>query len=452
MAAAQPAPERQPGPGPALAPPAENGQDAAPGEADAAVTAAGASEADAAVTAAAQAAADSSRDLRLAPAKALDGALTAMADRLAARAEHVVAANEQDMAAARAAGAPGAMLDRLLLDPGRLAAMAGQLHALARVPAEEPSTVVRELPGGLVLAQRRLPVGVIGANFEARPNVVADIASQFVKSRNAGVLRTGSAALRSAAVLIDLVIGPALAAAGISPQAIQLVRVAGRESARALVARPRLIPLVILRGSGASTAELAAEAARHGVRTLAHADGGAVIYLDESADPQLAASLIESSLDRLGVCNRLNLLLVHVSRWEAEMPRLTELAARLRIALSLPPHAHPLGHEWALDAGHEATITVAPATDPAAAAQIASTETSGLAACIVAQDAAAAGQFLDTYTGTGAFWNATPRLLDGFRLLTLPETGINIDRVPGPRGPVTFRDLYLRQYVVQPGG
>jgi glutamate-5-semialdehyde dehydrogenase len=128
----------------------------------------------------------------------------------------------------------------------------------------------------------------------------------------------------------------------------------------------------------------------------------------------------------------------------------TELADRIGIAVSLPPHRHALGHEWALDSGSEATITVAPAEGAADAAEIANRETSGLAASIVASDSGAAERFLDTYSGTGAFWNSTPRLLDGFKLLSLPETGINIDVVPGPRGPVTFRDLYLRQYAVVP--
>ena len=155
-------------------------------------------------------------------------------------------------------------------------------------PIEPAERAVRELPGGLVLTERRRPVGVIGANFEARPNVVVDIASQFVKSRNAGVLRTGSAAIRSAITLADEVIAPALASAGLDPAMIQLVRVPGQSSARALVSQPGLIPLVILRGSGDSTRSLAAEAARHGVRTMAHADGGAVLYVDAAADLDLA--------------------------------------------------------------------------------------------------------------------------------------------------------------------
>jgi glutamate-5-semialdehyde dehydrogenase len=119
--------------------------------------------------------------------------------------------------------------------------------------------------------------------------------------------------------------------------------------------------------------------------------------------------------------------------------------------MSLPPHTHPLGHEWALDPGHEPTVTIAPADGPRAAALLANEETSGLAAAIVTEDDAAAAEFLGVYAGTGAFWNASTRLLDGFKLFSVPETGINIDAVPGPRGPVTFRDLYLRQFVVTPG-
>ena len=404
----------------------------------------------AAVQAAARAADSAAGRLASAPEDAISGALRAMAGRLGSSAGPIAAANSGDLRAAAEAGLTGALMDRLRLDDSRLKAMAGQMLALADVPAEPASRVVRELPGDLIAAERRRPVGVIGANFEARPNVVADIASQLIKSRNAGVLRTGSAALRSAIALADEVVGPALADAGLDPAAIQLIRVPGQAAAYALVGEPRLIPLVILRGSGASTRALASAAARRGVRTLAHADGGAVIYLDASADRDRAARLIEASLDRLGVCNRLNLLLVHERLWDAVLPEVTALLDRLGVAASLPPHRHPLGHEWALDTGHEATVTVARAAGAAEAAAIANAETSGLAAAIVAEDRQAADTFLGSYAGTGAFWNATPRLLDGFKLLAVPETGINIDKVPGPRGPVTFRDLYLRQFVIVP--
>jgi glutamate-5-semialdehyde dehydrogenase len=413
------------------------------GSADAGSADAGSADADKAVEAAARAARATVADLAAAPDEQLDDALRAIADQLGSRADAVLAANEADIAAARADGIRDALLDRLRLDPARIEAIAGQLWALAEVPAEPSRQTIRELSDGLVLTEYRRPVGVIGANFEARPNVVVDIASQFVKSRNAGVLRTGSAAIRSAIALADEVIAPALTTAGLDPAMIQLVRAPGQDSARALVRQPSLIPLVILRGSGDSTRSLAAEAASHGVRTMAHADGGAVLYLDAAAEGAMAEQLIEASLDRLGVCNRLNLLLVHPERWEEMLPRIRGLLARLGISMSLPPHTHPLGHE--------PTVTIAPADGPRAAALLANEETSGLAAAIVTEDDAAAAEFLGVYAGTGAFWNASTRLLDGFKLFSVPETGINIDAVPGPRGPVTFRDLYLRQFVVTPG-
>src|SRR6202035_3921498 len=188
-----------------------------------------------AVAAAARAARATVPGLAVVPDERLDDALRAMAELLAVRAGEVLEANAQDMAAARADGIRDALLDRLRLDQARLEAMAGQLRALAEIPAEPSRRTIRELPDGLLLAECRRPVGVIGANFEARPNVVVDIASQFVKSRNAGVLRTGSAAIRSAIALADQVIAPALAQAGLDPGMIQLVRAPGQDSARALV-------------------------------------------------------------------------------------------------------------------------------------------------------------------------------------------------------------------------
>jgi glutamate-5-semialdehyde dehydrogenase len=382
--------------------------------------------------------------------KAIDAAVRAMAQRLTDSVTELLAANSTDIAAAEQAGMTQALIDRLRLGEARLIDMADQLALLAEVPFPPRDRVLEDRPDGLRLIERRRPVGVVGATFEARPNVTVDVASQLVKSRNAGVLRTGSAALRSALALREQVIAPALADAGLDPEAMQLVPDPRRDSAVALVQQPELIPLVIVRGSGETTRMLAAEGARHGVRVLAHADGGGVLYVDAAADPTLAVELLVAGLDRLGVCNRVNLLLVADSA-AVELHEALLAAARQRgIALSLPPHDHPLGHEWALDTGREATLTVSRVAGPGHAAQVANQETSGLAATIVTGDEAAAREFLNSYTGTGVFWNASTRLLDGFKLRRVPETGINVDRVPGPRGPVTFADLYLRQFVVIP--
>ena len=297
-------------------------------------------QAAAAVRTAGQAARAAAPSLAGAPGDAVDAALGAMAEALRDAAPAVLAANAADMQAAQENGLPAGVRDRLRLDDGRLKAMAEQLDILAGVAPEPAAREIRELPGGLVLSEYRRPVGVIGANFEARPNVVVDIASQLVKSRNAGVLRTGSAALRSAIALADEVIAPALRPAGLDPAAVQLVRVPGQAAAYALVSEPKLIPLVILRGSGDSTRSLAAAGAAHGVRTLAHADGGGVLYLHSSAERALASTLIASSLDRLGVCNRLNLLLVDRAAVGRLAPGHRRAAGRARPA-GLAPAARP---------------------------------------------------------------------------------------------------------------
>ncbi|HET9138090.1 aldehyde dehydrogenase family protein [Actinophytocola sp.] len=403
------------------------------------------------VTSCATAAKRAAPSLAGATDEAVDAALGEMAARLSSARATVLAANEEDVAAARDGGMSAGLLDRLRITGERLDSMADQLRLLAGAPHPARSVELGSLPGGQRLVERRRPVGVIGANYEARPNVTVDVASQLVKSRNAGVLRTGSAALRSATVLLREVVAPALSDVDISPHAIQLVPSADRAAAGALVTLPHLVPLVILRGSGDSTRELGRLAAQHGVRTLAHADGGGVLYLDDAADPALARDLVGHGLDRLGVCNRLNLLLVHRDRYDELLPGLLDTLGELGVRPSLPPHEHPIGYEWALDSEREATVTIAPVEGLAEAARIANEETSGLAATIVTEDRAAADAFLAAYTGTGVFWNVSTRLLDGFKLLGVPETGINIDKVPGPRGPVTYPDLCLRQYAVLPG-
>lgn len=407
------------------------------------------SEADA-VRTAAHAAAAAAPGVRAAGGAAIDATLRTAAVLLRERAPDLLAANAVDVATAeRNAMAPG-LLDRLRLTPERLAEMATQLEVLAGTPEPPAQREVRTLPTGERVFERRVPVGVIGAVFEARPNVTVDVASQVLKARSAAVLRTGSAALGSARALVDLVIAPALERHGVPAAAVQLVPTPGHAGAEALVGLPDLVPLVVVRGSGEVTRRLSALGAAAGTRVLAHADGGGVLYLDSSADEAAVERLVTDSTDRLGVCNRLNLLLIDRPAYDRLWPVAQRALAARGIEPSLPPHEHRLGHEWALDSGAEAHVTVAPVDGPVDAAVTAARETSGLAAAVCATDPEAATAFIDAYTGTGVFWNTTTRLLDGYKLLGLPETGINVDHTPGPRGPVTYVDLSLRQFVVLP--
>ncbi|MFL6015878.1 MAG: aldehyde dehydrogenase family protein, partial [Gaiellaceae bacterium] len=272
-------------------------------------------------------------------------ALADAADLLRDRADAVLAANDEDVSAGEGRLDAGA-LDRLRLDEQRLDAIAEQLRTLSELAPLERVISSWTLANGLHVEERRIPIGVVGANFEARPNVAVDVAGQLLKSRNAALLRTGGAALRTVTAIVDEVVRPALEGAGLPAGAVGLVRSPDREGARALVTLPKLVPLVILRGSGPTTAALAKLAAEHGVRTLAHAEGGGVLYVHATADEAKAVALVESSLDRLGVCNRLNLLLVD----RAFGPdRLLEAVARAGVEVREPPR---LGHEWANDAAH----------------------------------------------------------------------------------------------------
>jgi glutamate-5-semialdehyde dehydrogenase len=365
-------------------------------------------------------------------------ALERAAELVGERREEIAAANAADVESARL---DEGALDRLRLDDARIDALASQLAQLAVLPPLDRDEDEWGLENGLRVSVRRIPIGAVGANFEARPNVAVDVAGQLLKSLNGAVLRTGGAALRTVTVLVDDVLRPALAEADMPPGAVGLVRSPDREGARILVSLPQHLPLVILRGSGETTAALAREAAAHGVRTLAHAEGGGVLYIGAAADPAKAEALVEASLDRLGVCNRLNLLLVDAS---ADV-RLEPVLERLGIAVREPER---IGHEWANDPERIASVTVRRVESVDEAAALANRETSGLAAAIVTEDEDAAARFLEAYRGTAAFWNATTRFTDGFALTGSPETGINVDRVPGPRGPVTYRDLYLRQFRV----
>jgi glutamate-5-semialdehyde dehydrogenase len=361
----------------------------------------------------------------------------------------LLAANAADVDAATGRLDEGT-LDRLRLDDDRVESLARQAEAMAGIEQLEREAASWTLPNGLQVSERRIPIGTVGANFEARPNVALDVAGQLLKSLNTVVLRTGGAALRTVTTLVDDVLRPALETAGLPPGAVGLVRSPDREGARILVSLPRRIPLVILRGSGGTTAALSRVAAEHGVRTLAHAEGGGVLYVHGSASREKALALADASVDRLGVCNRLNLALVDREALEI-VPDLLELFARrgLEVRGSVDgalPLDRPLGYEWANDPERVASVTVAVVDSLEEAVRIANEETSGLAAGIVAEDESAAESFLDGYRGTAAFWHATTRFTDGFELTGAPETGINVDWTPGPRGPVTYRDLWLRQY------
>lgn len=255
---------------------------------------------------------------------AKDRALHAMVDRLRAPTRSAVLdANAADVAAAREGGLSEALVDRLRLDEARLDALAGAVAEIAAAgdPVGEVLGMQRR-PNGLLVGQVRIPLGVVAMIYESRPNVTVDAAALCLKSGNSVLLRGGKEAARSNAALGALV-RDAIAAAGLPADAVQIVPPLGRDETRILVGLTGMIDLAIPRG-GEGLIRFVAEHAR--VPVIQHYKGVCHLYVDEGADLEMAARLVENGkLQRPGVCNALECLVVHESAAEPLLQRLDAL-------------------------------------------------------------------------------------------------------------------------------
>jgi glutamate-5-semialdehyde dehydrogenase len=254
-----------------------------------------------------------------------DAALLAIAAALESGARRVLSANERDLADGQAKGLSAALLDRLMLNEKRLAALASDVRKLAELPdpvGEEFDS--RVLPNGLRLCKRRTPIGVIGVIYEARPNVTVDVASLCLKTGNAAILRGGSETFRSNAALAGLIRG-ALSACGLPEDAVQYIDQPDRELVTQLLRLDRYVDMIIPRG-GASLHKLCREQAT--VPVITGGMGICHIFVDASADLARAVDIVENAkVQRPSVCNALDTLLVHRAVAPAFLP---DVIARLR--------------------------------------------------------------------------------------------------------------------------
>jgi glutamate-5-semialdehyde dehydrogenase len=255
-----------------------------------------------------------------------DAALEAVAARLEGDRAALLAANAEDLSAAREAGLADAMIDRLRLDEERIAAIAQAVREVAALddPVGEMLGVKRR-PNGMVVGQQRVPLGVIAIVYEARPNVTVDAAVLCLKSGNAVLLRGGKEARHSNAALGELV-RAAIVSAGIDADAVQVIEPLGREETKILVGLAGKIDLLIPRG-GEGLIRFVTEHAR--VPVVQHYQGVCHLYVDEGADLDMALALIDNGkLSRPGVCNALECALVHEAAAAELVPRLAPLLAR----------------------------------------------------------------------------------------------------------------------------
>ena len=250
-----------------------------------------------------------SRRLATANRATKDAALHALADALVAATDRIVSANAEDLARGRESGMAAGLLDRLALDPQRIVAIADALRELAALP-DPVGEVVRgsTLPNGLRLRQVRVPMGVVGMIYEARPNVTVDAAGLALKSGNAVILRGGSAAASSNAVIVE-VLAEALESRDLPGALVQSIDAWGREGAVALMRARGLVDVLVPRGGADLIRTVVREST---VPVIETGVGNVHVYVDESADLAVALPiLLNAKTQRVGVCNAAETLLVH---------------------------------------------------------------------------------------------------------------------------------------------
>jgi glutamate-5-semialdehyde dehydrogenase len=381
--------------------------------------------------------------------------LEGMAAALLAREEAVLAANAEDMRSAAAKGVQGALLDRLRLDPARLAAIAAALREVAALP--DPVGVVtrrQTRPNGLLVERVRVPLGVVAMIYEARPNVTADAAALCLYAGNGVILRGGSEAVHSNTA-IAAALGEALEANGVPAAALTLVTDLRREAMIELLQLADIVDLAIPRG-GEGLIRFVAEHAR--VPVIKHYKGVCHLYVDRDADLGLALDLlIDGKTSRPGVCNALETLLVHAGAAAAFLPRAAE-ALRAR------------GVELRGDDRTRALIEAAPANEDDYAAEfldliiavrvvdsldeaIAHIRRYGSdhTEVIATRDEAAARRFVQALRSAVVMVNASSRFSDGGELGLGAEIGISTTRLHA-YGPMGAEALTVERFVVHGEG
>ena len=388
------------------------------------------------------------------PRAVKDAALHAMADALVTATDEVLAANAEDVAAGREAGTPEPMLDRLALTPARVAAMADGLRHVATLP-DPVGEVVRggTLPNGLELRQVRVPLGVVGIVYEARPNVTADAAGLCVKSGNAVLLRGSASACRSNTVLVR-VLADAAVGAGLPVDCVQLVPGTDRSSVEELMRARGLVDVLIPRG-GASLIEAVVTGSQ--VPVIETGVGNVTVYVDAEADLDTAVAIVvDAKTSRPSVCNAAETLLVHEAVAAELLPRLEKalegvvLHADARAAAHLGASVPVTDEDWAaeylsLDLAVGVVDSLEEATDHIRRWGSGHTEV------VVTRSVQASRRFVSRVDSAAVMVNASSRFTDGGEFGFGAEIGISTQKLHA-RGPMGLPELTSTTYVVTGDG
>ncbi|WP_114855660.1 glutamate-5-semialdehyde dehydrogenase [Brachybacterium sp. YJGR34] len=409
-----------------------------------------------AVTSAARAAREAQPALARLHRDTKDAVLHAMADALVASAGEIVAANARDLEAADAAGIEPGLRDRLALDVERVGTISGQLRDAAALP-DPVGEVVRGsvLANGLELREVRVPMGVIGMVYEARPNVTVDAAGLALKAGSAVVLRGGSAALHSNTALIA-VLRRVLAAHDLPEDLVVGIDEHGRDGVDALMRARGLVDVLIPRG-GAGLIRRVVENSL--VPVIETGTGTTHVYLDAGADLDQAEPIIlNSKTQRVGVCNALETLLVHREIAEAALPRLAGPLAAAGVRLHADERSRSLlagtgvevvpatEEDW--DAEYLALeLAVAVVDDLDAALAHIRAHSSGHTESILTRDLRSQQRFLDEVDSAVVMANASTRFSDGGQFGFGAEIGISTQKLHA-RGPMGLREITATKWLV----
>ena len=406
------------------------------------------------------------RSVAVATRDTKDAALRALADALESAAERVVAANAQDLARARAAGMKAGLVDRLTLTPERVAAIADAVREVASLPDPVGEVVDGQtLPNGLRVRRRRVPLGVVGMIYEARPNVTVDVAALTLKSGNAVLLRGGSAAESSNAAIVD-VLRTALAGVGLPADLVATIDPAGRAGATALMQARGLVDVLVPRG-GAGLIKAVVE--QSSVPVIETGSGNCHVYVDASADVDDAVAIIvNAKTQRVGVCNAAETLLVHRGVAEEYLPvaaaALWEKGTTLhaddaaRAVLTAP--AAETGHEdllvpateedWATEYG-SLDLAVRVVDDVDDAIEHIARYSTGHTEAVLATDVRVIDRFSRLVDSAAVMVNASTRFTDGGQLGLGAELGISTQKLHA-RGPMGLSALTTTSWLVEGEG